>query len=164
MRRHTKRKWMGAIAAIFIVTAFAAAQEHPAQDARPGWTLSWSDEFTGPNGSSVDSSKWVLETGGGGWGNNELEYYTKRPENVYLKDGNLIIKAVKEKYTGPDGVTRPYTSARLKTLGKFSQAYGRFEARIKIPRGQGIWPAFWMLGDDIEKIGWPTAGEIVTNW
>ncbi len=76
-------------------------------------------------------------------------------ENASQQDGNLVIKAVQEKYTGPDDVTRNYTSARLKTLGKFSQAYGRFEARIKIPRGQGIWPAFWMLGDDIDKAGWP---------
>ncbi len=71
-----------------------------------------------------------------------------------------LIKVVQEKYTGSDGVTRNYTSARLKTQGKFSQAYGRFEARIKIPRGQGIWPAFWMLGDDIDKPGWPACGEI----
>ncbi len=81
------------------------------------------------------------------------------------QDGNLVIKVLQEKYTGADGVTRNYTSARLKTLGKFSQTYGRFEARIKIPRGQGIWPAFWMLGDDIDKpasnkSGWPDCGEI----
>jgi beta-glucanase (GH16 family) len=77
-----------------------------------------------------------------------------------VRDGNLVIKAISEKYTGPDGVARNYTSARLKTLGKFSQTYGRFEARIKIPYGQGMWPAFWMLGDDIEKVGWPACGEI----
>jgi beta-glucanase (GH16 family) len=124
------------------------------------WNLVWSDEFDGPNGSAPDSSKWVSETGGGGWGNQELEYYTARPQNAVQQNGNLVITALKEKYTGPDGVKRNYTSARLKTEGKFSQAYGRFEARIKIPRGQGIWPAFWMLGDDIERVGWPTCGEI----
>jgi beta-glucanase (GH16 family) len=119
----------------------------------------WSDEFNGP-GSAVDPTKWVLETGGNGWGNDELEYYTKRPQNAFVEDGNLVIKVLDEKYTGADGVSRNYTSARLKTQGKFSQTYGRFEARIKIPRGQGIWPAFWMLGDDIDKVGWPKCGEI----
>jgi beta-glucanase (GH16 family) len=128
--------------------------------ANPALTLIWSDEFDGPNGSAIDGSKWVSETGGGGWGNQELEYYTNRPQNSYQQDGNLVIKVMNEKYTGADGVTRDYTSARLKTLGKFSQTYGRFEARIKIPRGQGIWPAFWMLGDDIDKPGWPACGEI----
>lgn len=121
------------------------------------WKLAWSDEF---NGSSIDSSKWVLETGGGGWGNNELEYYTTRPQNLFVKDGHIAIHAQQEHYTGPDGVSREYTSARLKTQGKFSQSYGRFEALIKIPRGQGIWPAFWMLGDDIDRAGWPSSGEI----
>jgi beta-glucanase (GH16 family) len=124
------------------------------------WKLVWSDEFNGPDGSSVDRSKWVVETGGKGWGNQELEYYTDRPANLFLKNGNLVIHGVAEKYTGPDGVTRNYTSGRLKTLGKFSQTYGRFEARIKVPSGQGMWPAFWMLGDDIDKVGWPACGEI----
>ena len=89
-----------------------------------------------------------------------MEYYTARPENAFQQGGNLVIKVLQEKYTGADGVTRDYTSARLKTAGKFSQKYGRFEARIKIPQGQGIWPAFWMLGDDTDKIGWPKSGEI----
>jgi beta-glucanase (GH16 family) len=71
-----------------------------------------------------------------------------------------VIEAIRESYTGPDGVKRDYTSARLSTKGNFSQAYGRFEARIKMPRGQGIWPAFWMLGDDIDKVPWPDCGEI----
>jgi len=124
------------------------------------WTLVWSDEFNGPNGSPVDASKWVSETGGNGWGNDELEYYTTRPQNAYEQDGHLVIKVLQEKYTGADGVTKNYTSARLKTLGRFAQTYGRFEARIKIPRGQGIWPAFWMLGTDIDKPGWPDCGEI----
>src|SRR6201993_1764411 len=130
------------------------------QSATSVWKMVWSDEFNGPNGSPVDSSKWVSETGGGGWGNNELEYYTNRLENAFQQDGNLVIKVLQEKYVGPGDASRNYTSARLKTQGKFSQAYGRFEARIKIPRGQGIWPAFWMLGDDIDKPGWPDCGEI----
>jgi beta-glucanase (GH16 family) len=124
------------------------------------WKLTWSDEFSGSSDSAVDPSKWIVETGGDGWGNHELESYTNRPQNIFLKDGNLVIQALQESYKGPDGVSRNYTSARLKTAGKFSQAYGRFEARIKIPFGQGVWPAFWMLGDDIAKVGWPACGEI----
>jgi beta-glucanase (GH16 family) len=139
-------------------TSTAAQVNSPAPNA--AWVLVWSDEFNRQSGSPVDSSKWVMETGGDGWGNRELEYYTNRPQNVYQQDGNLVIKVLSERYTGVNGVTRDYTSGRLKTQGKFSQAYGRFEARIKIPRGQGIWPAFWMLGDDIEKQGWPACGEI----
>jgi beta-glucanase (GH16 family) len=126
----------------------------------PAWELTWSDEFNGPNGSPPDASKWIFDIGGNGWGNNELEYYTDRLQNAYQQDGNLVIKVLAEKFTGADGVTRNYTSARLKTQTKFSQAYGRFEARIKIPHGQGIWPAFWMLGDDIAKVNWPRCGEI----
>jgi len=124
------------------------------------WTLVWSDEFGGSNGSAPDSSKWPLETGGNGWGNNELEYYTNRSQNAQIQNGSLVITALKETYTGPDGVTRNYTSARMKTSGKFEQQYGRFEARIKIPYGQGMWPAFWMLGNNIDKAGWPACGEI----
>src|SRR5215469_15018230 len=126
----------------------------------PGWVLTWNDEFDGPNGSAPDPGKWTVETGGNGWGNNELEYYTTSSENLRLENGNLIIQAIKEKHVGADGVQREYTSGRLKTEGKFSQQYGRFEARIKIPRGQGIWPAFWMMGDDLGKLGWPKCGEI----
>ena len=124
------------------------------------YKLVWSDEFSGPDGSSPDSSKWTYDIGGNGWGNNELEYYTNRTQNAQIKGGNLIITAQREAYTGADGVTRNYTSARLKTQGLFSQAYGRFEARIKIPAGQGMWPAFWMLGNDITSVGWPKCGEI----
>jgi beta-glucanase (GH16 family) len=124
------------------------------------WSLTWSDEFGGTNGSLPDSSKWTAETGGNGWGNNELEYYTARPQNAQVQDGNLVVTAVHEDYTGPDNVTRHYTSARLKTAGKFAQKYGRFEARIKIPKGQGMWPAFWMLGDNINTIPWPQCGEV----
>jgi beta-glucanase (GH16 family) len=124
------------------------------------WEQTWSDEFNGPNGSQPDPAKWTFVTGGNGWGNKELEYYTARPENAHIEDGNLVITALKEDYTGADGVTRNYTSARIQTMGKFDQAYGRFEARIKIPYGQGIWPAFWMLGADMPTAHWPGAGEI----
>jgi beta-glucanase (GH16 family) len=125
-----------------------------------GWTLVWSDEFYSPDGSSPDATKWTYDVGGNGWGNHELEYYTKRLENARIEKGNLVITATRESYTGDDGVTRDYTSARLKTQGLFAQTYGRFEARIKIPEGQGMWPAFWMLGDDIPTVGWPKCGEI----
>src|ERR1700674_4117246 len=124
------------------------------------YKLAWSDEFSGPDGASPDSSKWSYDVGGNGWGNNELEYYTNRTQNAQTKGGNLVITAQKEIFTGSDGVTRNYTSARLKTQGLFSRAYGRFEARIKIPAGQGMWPAFWMLGNDIHSVGWPQCGEI----
>jgi len=125
------------------------------------WSLVWSDEFDGPSGSPVDSTKWSFDIGGNGWGNNELESYTNRSANAELQDGALVIRALKETYTGPDNITRNYTSARLLTKNKFTQAYGRFEARLKIPYGQGIWPAFWMLGDNIDTPPyWPTCGEI----
>jgi beta-glucanase (GH16 family) len=152
----TKFLFCCAIVTQLLLSLFAT---HAAQTKNRGWTLVWSDEFDGRE-KTVDVSKWVIETGGGGFGNEELEYYTARPQNVQIRKGKLVITALKEKYTGPDGVTREYTSARMKTLGKFSRAYGRFEARIKIPRGQGLWPAFWMMGDDIDKVGWPDDGEI----
>ena len=124
------------------------------------WILTWSDEFTGPNGSSPDATKWAMKSGGNGWGNEELEYYTPRAENLRLENGNLVIEAVKKEFAGSDGVKRRYTSGRIETLGRFAQAYGRFEARIKIPSGQGVWPAFWLLGDDFLTSGWPKCGEI----
>ncbi|MEP6820472.1 MAG: glycoside hydrolase family 16 protein [bacterium] len=124
------------------------------------WSLVWSDEFTGPHGSPIDSAKWSFDIGGNGWGNNELETYTNRPANADLEGGSLVIKALKETHTGSDNIRRDYTSARLLTRNKFTQAYGRFEARIKLPYGQGIWPAFWMLGDNIGTAGWPNCGEL----
>jgi beta-glucanase (GH16 family) len=127
------------------------------------WTLVWNDEFDGANGSLPDASKWKFDIGVGedGWGNNELETYTNRPENAYLQDGMLVIKAIKETYTNPaDGRRCDYTSARMTTAGLFQQVYGRFEARIRIPYGQGLWPAFWMLGNDFGQVPWPNCGEI----
>ena len=132
----------------------------PAKAQPTNYILVWSDEFSGANGSLPDSSKWIMETGGGGWGNHELESYTNRAQNVHVRKGKLVITAKKETYKGADGITREYTSARLKTLGLFEQKYGRFEARIKIPRGQGMWPAFWMLGNNIGTVDWPDCGEI----
>ena len=127
-----------------------------------GWTLTWSDEFDGPNGSAVDSNNWSYDTGGSGWGNNELEYYTSGTSNAVIENGSLVITAT------PDGASNyscwygpcQYTSARLNTSGHFAQQYGLFEARIQIPSGQGVWPAFWMLGNNIGSVGWPNCGEI----
>ena len=160
-RGRTRVQWVLMIGVLLaacagIVFARPAAQSDPAK-----WVLTWSDEFDGPNGSAPDPSKWTHDLGGGGWGNRELETYTDRVQNASIQDGMLVIRGLRETNAGKDGVQRDYTSARLRTQGLFSQVYGRFEARIKIPSGQGIWPAFWMLGNDIDKAGgWPNCGEI----
>ena len=128
----------------------------PAAVAPPaGWHLVWSDEFDQPDGSAPDPAKWGFETGGNGWGNRELEYYTSRTNNARIEDGKLVIEAQQENFDGKN-----ITSARLLTAGKWSWTYGRVEARIKIPRGQGVWPAFWLLSTNIGSVGWPTCGEI----
>ena len=137
-----------------------AIAQPPVLPPTSGFTLVWSDEFSSANGSAPDSTKWTYDLGGGGWGNQELQSYTSRPQNVQIQKGNLVITALQENYTGTDGIARNYTSARLKSQNLFAQAYGRFEARIKIARGQGIWPAFWMLGSDSTQNGWPKCGEI----
>lgn len=124
------------------------------------WVLTWHDEFNGPTGTPPDERKWVVETGGNGWGNNELESYTSHPRNIHQENGYLVIEAIEEPFTGPDGTPRDYTSGRLITRGRFSQKYGRFEARIKNPPGPGLWPAFWLLGDNFSAVGWPACGEI----
>ena len=118
----------------------------------PAWRLVWRDEF---DGAALDTTKWVRETGGNGWGNAELEFYTDRVENARLEHGSLVIEARRESFGN-----RAYTSARLKTQGLGAWRYGRIEARMQIPRGQGLWPAFWMLGDNIPQVGWPGCGEI----
>lgn len=132
---------------------------NPPADQRP-WSLVWSDEFDGANGSSPDASKWTYDIGGGGWGNNELETYTNRTQNASRQGGMLVITALKETYTGPDNIPRDYTSARLKTQGLAQWTYGRVEARMKLPGGQGLWPAFWMLGANITQVDWPNCGEL----
>jgi beta-glucanase (GH16 family) len=144
-----------------IAGSFIAAVIWASFTRTPKYVLTWSDDFNGAAGSVPDASKWTHEVGGGGFGNNELQTYTARPENVSCDGrGNLVIRAIKETLTGPDGIAREYTSGRIITKGKFSQRYGRFEARMKIPAGQGIWPAFWMMGDNIDEVGWPACGEI----
>ncbi len=122
----------------------------------PPWHLVWQDEFDGAAGTRPDAARWRHDVGGGGWGNNQLEFDTDRPENAaHDGQGNLAITARREDFGG-----RQYTSARLITRGAFERAYGRFDARIRLPRGQGIWPAFWLLGNDLGSVGWPQCGEI----
>jgi beta-glucanase (GH16 family) len=121
-----------------------------------GYRVVWHDEFDGPN---IDPTRWEHEVNGSGGGNNELQYYTNRSENSRIEGGVLVLEARKESYTGPDG-TREYTSARLRTLNRGDFLYGRMEARIKLPQGRGIWPAFWMLPTDWVYGGWAASGEI----
>lgn len=137
--------------------AYAARLAHnqallplPKEDAKPVWQ----QEF---NEQAIDTSVWQFDLGRGnnGWGNAELQYYTQRTENIKQENGLLIITARQEPYEGAR-----YTSARIKTKGKFEKKFGRIEARIKLPKGQGMWPAFWMLGNDIDETGWPNSGEI----
>ena len=126
--------------------------------------LAFKDEFNKAANVTIDNDKWTTEIGGGGWGNQERQYYTNSIENAsHDGQGSLVIKAIK--LTPPLNLTCwygpcHYTSARLITKGKFDRKYGRFEARIKIPAGRGLWPAFWMLGKNIDKVGWPQCGEI----
>ncbi len=121
-----------------------------------GWSLIWSDDFTGEDGSAIDSSKWGFDIGGNGWGNAELQYYTNRTANVYIQNNMCVIKAMKENYGG-----NQYTSGRILTARKFDFTYGKVEAAVKLPYGQGIWPAFWMLGANVNSgAPWPICGEI----
>jgi beta-glucanase (GH16 family) len=127
-----------------------------------GWSLRWSDEFDGPAGSPVDSGTWEAETGGHGWGNEELQYYTGGAENASLDGaGNLAIvvrrvdRDLRERYGGCE-----YTSARLISKDRVAFTYGLVRARIQLPRGRGIWPAFWLLGQNIDEVAWPQCGEI----
>ena len=130
-----------------------ASSPPAALNLQTAWKLLWSDEFNGAAGTSPDSARWTYDLGAGGWGNNELETYTNSTDNI-LQDGagNLVIRAQKS------GTS--YTSARIKTQSRFSVTYGKVEARIRIPYGLGLWPAFWMLGADIDQVGWPNCGEI----
>lgn len=135
---------------ISIVLAFCSFSPRAAEwSPGAGWTQVWADEF---NGTTIDPTNWTFDLGAGGWGNNELQTYTSDAANAAVTGGNLVITAIKNK--------NKYTSARLKTQGRRSWTYGKVAARIKLPYGQGIWPAFWMLGDNITSVGWPKCGEI----
>ena len=120
------------------------------------YTLIWQESFDGEAGSRPAQETWELQTGGGGWGNSQLEHNTNRSENAQLTGtGELMIIAREEPYGGND-----YTSARLRSKESFDPIFGRFEARIKVPEGAGLWPAFWLLGSDYEEVSWPLCGEI----
>jgi beta-glucanase (GH16 family) len=146
--------------ALNVVSGSGAQGPRKVEPAGKHQFLVWSDEFNGPDGSLPDPAKWNVVNSGSGFGNNELEYYTNRPVNIHQEKGNLVITVRKETYAGTDGLSRAYTSARIETRGLFHQKYGRIEARIKLPAGQGIWPAFWMLGNNFALVKWPTCGEI----
>ena len=146
------------ISLLLLISIFGCKPDDYQKLDQRNWKLVWSDEFNDSTGKLPDSTKWIFNTGTGegGWGNSELQYYTDRPENVSMDgSGNLVITARKEVYAGS-----AFTSARITTQGKFDQQYGRFEARIRLPYGPGIWPAFWMLGSDIDNNPWPQCGEI----
>lgn len=122
------------------------------------WVLTLADEFDGEAGSPPNPEIWTYDIGGDGWGNQQLEYNTDDPENVSLDgEGHLRIVAREHDRSEYDN---DYTSARIKTQGLFEQEHGRIEARIKLPEGAGLWPAFWMLGSNIDTVPWPGCGEI----
>jgi beta-glucanase (GH16 family) len=155
---------VAALGVLVLVSAYLVAGPTTSPEAAAAvGALTWADEFDGPAGTAPDPGRWGRDTGGSGFGNNELQYYTTGAANAALDgQGNLVITARRENpanYQCWYG-TCQYTSARLNTAGRFIQAYGRFEARLKVPRGQGLWPAFWMLGNDIGSVGWPNSGEI----
>ncbi|MFN8580090.1 MAG: glycoside hydrolase family 16 protein [Gemmatimonadaceae bacterium] len=175
MRRHVFHvhravAWIvvGATAVIAGCASSGVAPTTPPTSNQPVWSLVWQDEFTGPAGATVDSTTWSYDLGDGcssgncGWGNQEREYYRASTENAVLNgQGQLEIIARAAPagltcYYGPCG----YTSAKLKTFGKRLAGPGRVEARIKLPRGQGLWPAFWMLGSSFPATPWPACGEL----
>jgi beta-glucanase (GH16 family) len=151
-----------------VVAGTTPLPAHHAGDSAPSWKLVWSDDF---DGKEIDRSKWDFDVGNGfysyeanqwisGWGNAELQYYTREPDNAFVKDGMLHLRALKESLHGFG-----YTSARLKTRRKdgsplFCKRYGKFEFRARLPTGQGVWPALWMLPQDEKYGGWPASGEI----
>ena len=127
------------------------------------YTVAWAEEFDGPAGAQPSPGTWTYETGGHGWGNDELQYYTSDAANAALDGAGSL--AITVRRSDPQQVEGryghgPYTSARLTTKGRRSFRYGLIQARIRLPAGRGIWPAFWMLGTDIDQSGWPGCGEI----
>ncbi|SNS50165.1 Beta-glucanase, GH16 family [Micrococcales bacterium KH10] len=151
--RRTRRRTKTMATIAFLTLLGTAGLAVTPASAAPG-DIIWSDEFEGPAGSAPNGSIWGYDLGAGGWGNNEWQNYTSSRANSQLDGaGNLVITARRES-------NGQYTSARLSTQGKKTPKFGRVEARIQIPRGQGIWPAFWMLGSNINQVGWPTSGEI----
>ena len=153
------KKVFAAGTSIFILSFFVSfaclvsCNNKPSSSDSTNYELVWSDEF---NGNAVDTTSWNFETGGSGWGNHEQEYYQRA--NATVSDSNLVIEGRREDLEFPEAVYH-YTSSRMTTKGKHEFLYGKIEARIKIPVGQGLWPAFWMLGANIDKVDWPACGE-----
>jgi len=152
----TKRLLMHLGSLVIIASGFSLMQcSDDTQKVTNFNTIVMQDEFNTSGAPNPATWNYNIGTGQNGWGNSELQYYTDRSKNVTVQNGYLIITAEKESFNGS-----AYTSARLLTKGKFEQQYGRFEARMRLPWGQGLWPAFWMLGADIDTNPWPAAGEI----
>ncbi|HEY2910159.1 MAG TPA: glycoside hydrolase family 16 protein [Gemmataceae bacterium] len=159
---------MRTLACLVAILLSGCVPSREAAEPADAWKLAWSDEF---NGKEIDRAKWDFDIGNGfynydanqwigGWGNNELQYYTKEPDNAFIKDGHLHIKAIKESLHGCG-----YTSAKLKSRKKdgsalFNQKYGKFEFRAKLPTGRGVWPALWMLPQADKYGAWAASGEI----
>ncbi len=162
LRRHRPLSALVVAAALGATALLPASASASAEPAPTAAAAGFTDDFDGPAGAGVDGSKWQLETGDN-VNNHERQYYTSGTDNAALDgDGHLVITAKKENPAGYQCWygSCEYTSARLNTSGKFSSTYGHVETRMKIPRGQGMWPAFWMLGDDLGSVGWPNSGEI----
>lgn len=134
---------------------FTACETDETQEVVTFSNLVWEDDFNANGAPNPSNWTYELGTGNNGWGNNELQNYTNRPENVVVENGMLKITARQESFEGSQ-----YTSARILTKDLFEKRYGRFEARMKLPWGQGMWPAFWLLGSDFDEVGWPQCGEI----
>lgn len=141
----------GALAACSKAKVSSSNHESDTTNLKP-YKLIWQDNF---DEAILDTSKWNYEVNGAGGGNNELQYYTNLAENCFVKDGYLVIQALKKDYNG-----KAYTSARINTDKKGDWLYGKFEIRAKLPSGQGLWPAIWMLPSDWVYGGWPLSGEI----
>lgn len=137
---------------LFIAAVASIGIDAAAVPKKSGYRLVWEDNFDGPE---LNRDYWNVEVNGSGCGNNELQYYVDNTDNVKVSDGNLVLTAMRGSYDGHD-----FTSGRVNTLGKVAFTYGMVEARIKLPKtADGLWPAFWMMGDDIKECGWPACGE-----
>jgi beta-glucanase (GH16 family) len=149
------------LAALVVLITAAACGTGPGSPREPV-VYTFADDFDGPPGAAPDASKWQFDVGGGGWGNSELQVYTASRDNSFLDGhGHLVIRATRTVERRPGSQDRTvYRSARIKTLDRFAQKYGHWEARLKIDSREGLWPAWWMLGDNHPTVGWPQSGEV----